>query len=57
MFDKIQDLEIRFQEIESMLSDPTVIANQPEFRKPGRVGMAVSCPRGMDRNYIAVDGG
>jgi peptide chain release factor 1 len=36
MLDKIQDLEIRFQEIESMLSDPTVIANQPEFRKLSR---------------------
>ncbi len=36
MFDKIQDLEIRFQEIESLLSDPTVIANQPEFRKLSR---------------------
>ena len=36
MFDKIQDLEIRFQELESLLSDPTVIANQPEFRKFSR---------------------
>jgi peptide chain release factor 1 len=36
MFDKIQDLEIRFQEIESMLSDPMVISNQPEFRKLSR---------------------
>jgi peptide chain release factor 1 len=36
MFDKIQDLEIRFQEIESLLSDPTVISNQPEFRKLSR---------------------
>jgi peptide chain release factor 1 len=36
MFDKIQDLEIRFQEVESLLSDPTVISNQPEFRKLSR---------------------
>ncbi len=36
MFDKIQDLEIRFQELESLLSDPVVIANQPEFRKLSR---------------------
>ncbi|MFA6823613.1 MAG: peptide chain release factor 1 [Geobacter sp.] len=36
MFDKIQDLEIRFQELESLLSDPTVIANQHEFRKLSR---------------------
>ena len=36
MFDKIQDLEIRFQELESLLSDPAIIANQPEFRKLSR---------------------
>ncbi|MGB4600001.1 MAG: peptide chain release factor 1 [Trichlorobacter sp.] len=36
MFDKIQDLEIRFQELESLLSDPVVISNQPEFRKLSR---------------------
>jgi len=36
MFDKIQDLEVRFQELESLLSDPTIIANQPEFRKLSR---------------------
>lgn len=36
MFDKIQDLEIRFQELESLLSDPSVISNQPEFRKLSR---------------------
>lgn len=36
MFDKIQDLEVRFQELESLLSDPTIISNQPEFRKLSR---------------------
>ncbi len=36
MFDKIQDLEIRYQEIESLLSEPAVISNQPEFRKLSR---------------------
>lgn len=36
MFDKIKDLEIRFQELEALLSDPAVIANQPEFRKLSR---------------------
>lgn len=36
MFDKIQDLEIRYQELESLLSDPIVIGNQPEFRKLSR---------------------
>ena len=36
MFEKIQDLEIRFQELESLLSDPVIIGNQPEFRKLSR---------------------
>ncbi|BDV44494.1 peptide chain release factor 1 [Geotalea uraniireducens] len=36
MFDKIQELERRYQELESLLADPTVIANQPEFRKLSR---------------------
>ncbi|MBJ6801167.1 peptide chain release factor 1 [Geomonas propionica] len=33
MFDKIADLETRFGELESLLSDPEVLANQTEFRK------------------------
>ncbi len=33
MFDKIADLETRFGELESLLSDPEVLANQVEFRK------------------------
>ncbi|TGU75295.1 peptide chain release factor 1 [Geomonas terrae] len=33
MFDKIADLEVRFEELESLLSDPEVLANQAEFRK------------------------
>jgi peptide chain release factor 1 len=36
MFDKIEELEQRFRELESLLSDPAVIANQPEFRKLSR---------------------
>lgn len=36
MFDKIEELEIRYQELESLLSDPAVISNQPEFRKLSR---------------------
>ncbi|NVN99703.1 MAG: peptide chain release factor 1 [Geobacteraceae bacterium] len=36
MLDKIEELERRFQELEALLSDPTVIANQPEFRKFSR---------------------
>ena len=36
MFDKIEELERRYQELEALLSDPIVIANQPEFRKLSR---------------------
>src|SRR6185369_5983148 len=36
MFDKIEELERRYQELEAMLSDPAVISNQPEFRKLSR---------------------
>ena len=36
MFDKIEELERRFQELEALLSDPAVIANQLEFRKLSR---------------------
>ena len=33
MFEKIAELERRFEELESLLSDPAVLANQTEFRK------------------------
>ncbi|MFZ3208616.1 MAG: peptide chain release factor 1 [Geobacteraceae bacterium] len=36
MLGKIEELERRFQELESLLSDPVVIANQPEFRRFSR---------------------
>ena len=36
MVDKIEELERRFQELESLLADPGVIGNQPEFRKLSR---------------------
>lgn len=36
MIDKIEELERRFQELEALLSDPAVIANQTEFRKLSR---------------------
>lgn len=36
MFEKIEELERRFQELESLLADPAVIGNQPEFRKLSR---------------------
>jgi peptide chain release factor 1 len=36
MLEKIEELERRFQELESLLSDPAVIANKPEFRRFSR---------------------
>ncbi len=36
MLDKIEELERRYQELEALLSDPSVISNQPEFRKLSR---------------------
>ncbi len=36
MFEKLEELERRFQELESLLADPAVIGNQPEFRKLSR---------------------
>ncbi len=36
MFDKIEELERRYQELEAMLSDPAVINNQADFRKFSR---------------------
>ena len=36
MFDKIEELERRYQELEALLSDPAVIANQTEFRRLSR---------------------
>jgi len=36
MVEKLEELERRFQELEALLSDPAVIANQPEFRKLSR---------------------
>lgn len=36
MFKRIEDIEVRLQELESLLSDPAIISNQPEFRKLSR---------------------
>jgi len=33
MFNKLAEFEVRFEEVESLLSDPEVLANQPEFRR------------------------
>jgi len=32
MFDKLEDLVARLEELESMLSDPSVVSNQERFR-------------------------
>jgi peptide chain release factor 1 len=36
MFEKIEELERRHQELEALLSDPAIIANQVEFRRLSR---------------------
>jgi peptide chain release factor 1 len=36
MFEKIEELERRYQELEALLADPAVIGNQVEFRKLSR---------------------
>ncbi len=36
MFEKIEELERRYQELEALLADPATIANQVEFRKLSR---------------------
>ena len=36
MFEKIEELERRFQELEALLADPAVIGNQTEFRRFSR---------------------
>jgi peptide chain release factor 1 len=36
MFDKIEELERRYEELESLLADPGVIANQADFRRFSR---------------------
>lgn len=36
MFEKIEELERRFQELEALLADPAIISNQTEFRKLSR---------------------
>ena len=36
MFEKIEELERRYQELEAFLADPSVIGNQTEFRKLSR---------------------
>ena len=54
MLDKIKDLDVRFQELESLLSDPEVIANQPEFRKLSREHAELSPLIAAYRRYARV---
>jgi len=54
MLDKIEELERRFQELEALLSDPTVIANQPEFRKFSREHAELSPLVDVYRRYRKV---
>lgn len=54
MLDKIKDLDVRFQELESLLSDPEVIANQPEFRKLSREHAELSPLVAAYRRYARV---
>ena len=54
MFDKIEELERRFQELESLLSDPAVISNQTEFRKFSREHADLSALVDAYRSYRKV---
>lgn len=51
LFEKIEELERRYQELEAMLSDPLVLGNQPEFRKLSREHFDLSALVGAYRNY------
>jgi peptide chain release factor 1 len=51
LFDKIEELERRYQELESLLADPAVLANQPEFRKLSREHRDLSGLVEAYRNY------
>jgi len=54
MFEKIEELERRFQELESLLADPTVIGNQTEFRKFSREHAELSALVDAYRRYKKV---
>lgn len=51
LFEKIEELERRYQELEAMLADPVVLGNQPEFRKLSREHFDLSALVGAYRNY------
>ncbi len=54
MFEKIEELERRYQELEALLSDPVVIANQPEFRRYSREHADLSDLVAAHRRYKKV---
>jgi peptide chain release factor 1 len=54
MFEKIEELERRFQELESLLADPAVICNQTEFRKFSREHADLSALVDAYRRYRKV---
>jgi peptide chain release factor 1 len=60
MFEKIEELEQRFRELEALLSDPAVIANQPEFRKLSRehaeLSELVSAYRRYKKVQVEIEG-
>ena len=51
MFDKIAELERRFEELESLLSDPEVLGNQPEFRRLSKEHAGLSSLVAAFREY------
>ena len=54
MFEKIEELERRYQELEALLADPAVLGNQPEFRKLSREHSDLSALVESYRNYKKV---
>jgi peptide chain release factor 1 len=54
MFEKIEELERRFQELESLLADPAVIGNQTEFRRFSREHADLSALVDAYRRYRKV---
>jgi peptide chain release factor 1 len=54
MFEKIEELERRYQELEALLSNPAVIANQPEFRRYSREHADLSDLVAVYRRYRKV---
>jgi len=51
MFEKIEELERHYQELESLLADPVVIGNQGEFRKLSREHAELSALVDAYRRY------